>query len=70
MEQDRDDIIPRSANLERFSPAERAIYDATAAVERMPADPRLTEAVVLLGQARAKVAAFVDDAEAVARAAG
>jgi hypothetical protein len=40
--------------------AERAIRDAVLAVEQMPADVRLTEAVILLGQAQEKVANFVD----------
>jgi len=46
--------------MDLFTPAERAIYDAVQAVEALPADVRLTEAVVLLQQAREKVADFVD----------
>ena len=42
-------------------PAELRIMDAIGAVERMAADVRLTEAVVLLDQARNKVADYVDD---------
>ena len=41
-------------------PAERAIRDAKLAVEALGADVRLTDAVVLLGQAQDNVADFVD----------
>lgn len=53
--------FPRRNNIDRLTPAERAIYDATQAVEALPADVRLTEAVILLGQARDKVADYVDN---------
>ena len=43
-----------------WSDAEKAIQSATNTVEAMPADPRLTEAVVLLGQARGRVADYID----------
>ena len=59
--------IPRRCRLDQFVPAERAIYDATQAVEAMPADVRLTDAVNLLEQARRKVADFVDGLPAAAR---
>jgi hypothetical protein len=52
--------IPRRARMDKWIPAERAIYDAAQAVEKLPANTLLTEAVVLLGQAREKVAAYVD----------
>jgi hypothetical protein len=52
--------FPRRARLDKFTPAERAIWDATQAVEAMPADTRLTEAVILLGKARDLVADYVD----------
>ena len=55
------DGLPRRIRYECFTPAEIAIYDAVQAVEAMPADTRLTEAVVLLQQARDKVADYVDD---------
>jgi hypothetical protein len=54
--------IPRRARLDLCSKAERAIYDAMQEVEAMPADERLTEAVVLLQAARNKVADYVDAA--------
>lgn len=46
--------------MDESTPAERAIYDAMRAVEEMPAHPVLTEAVVMLGRARDRVADFVD----------
>lgn len=52
--------IPRRIQMEQWVPAEKAIYDAVQIVEAMGADPRLTEAVNLLAEARARVADFVD----------
>lgn len=52
--------IPRRIRLDQFVPAETAIHYAAELVEAMPAHPLLTDAVVLLQQARAKVADFVD----------
>jgi hypothetical protein len=46
------DDIPRRARLDQFTPAEKAIYDAVQAVEEMPADVLLTDAVILLQAAR------------------
>ncbi len=40
--------------------AEHTIQAAVDAVERMPGHPLLTDAVILLGQARNKVADFVE----------
>ena len=51
---------PRRCYLDRLTPAETAIVAAVAAVEKLPADVRLTDAVILLQQARDKVADFVD----------
>jgi hypothetical protein len=55
-------IVPmgnlRNQMLE-WVPAEHAIHNAMQAVEAMPADVRLTEAVTLLGGARQKVAQFI-----------
>lgn len=51
---------PRRIDLLRMTSAESAITAAMAEVERMPADVRLTDAVLLLNQARDKVADFVD----------
>lgn len=52
--------MPRRINLTLLVPAELAIQKAVDEVENMPADEKLTEAVILLGQARDKVADFVD----------
>ena len=54
---------PRRNQMTQWTPAEHAIYHAALAVEAMPADPRLTEAVVLLGAARDSVADYVDGIE-------
>lgn len=53
--------IGRRCYLEKMTKAERAIYDAMQAVEEMPPDVRLTDAVVLLGHAKDRVADYVDD---------
>jgi hypothetical protein len=55
-----DNEIPRRCYVERWVPAEQAISDAVQAVEVMGADVRLTEAVILLSEARDKVADYVD----------
>lgn len=57
------DDIPRRIRIDRLTPAERAIYDALIAVEAVGAHPLLTEAVVLLQEARSKVADYVDTIE-------
>jgi hypothetical protein len=56
----RSSEIPRRICLDRAIPAELAIRLAIAAVEDGPADPRLTDAVVWLSKALARVADFVD----------
>lgn len=58
------DDIPRRARLDLNTPAELAIRSAMAAVEEAGADPRLTDAVVLLDRARNIVADYVDAAPA------
>lgn len=50
----------RRNDLLEMTPAELAIREAVLLVERLPPDTRLTEAVVLLGQAQSKVADFID----------
>lgn len=52
--------IPRRIQLERMTPAERAIHDAVQVVEAAGCDVRLTKAVILLQKARDMVADFVD----------
>jgi len=54
------DEIPRRSLLNLLTPAEKAIFDATQEVEALPADVRLTDAVVLLQAARNSVADYVD----------
>ncbi len=55
-----DDELPRRIRVDRMVPAELAIRAAVHAVEEMPAASRLTDAVILLGQAQNCVADFVD----------
>jgi len=52
--------FPRRHRVDLLTPAELQIRDAVFTVEDMGADPLLTEAVVLLQQARDKVADYVD----------
>lgn len=57
------DEIPRRIDTLRHTPGERAIREAVRVVEEMGADPRLTDAVVLLDAARTRVADYVDEVE-------
>lgn len=52
--------IPRRCDTLRHTEAEKAISNAIALVEALAADTRLTDAVVLLAQARDRVADYVD----------
>lgn len=52
--------FPRRLCLYLMTPAELAIYNAVQVVEEVGADPLLTDAVVLLQQARDKVADYID----------
>jgi hypothetical protein len=52
--------VPRRIDRRRWSPAEREIQWAMDEVESMGADVRLTAAVILLGQARDKIADYID----------
>jgi hypothetical protein len=52
--------FPRRNRMDLWCPAEKAIQDATWKVEEAGAHPLLTEAVILLGQAREKVADFIE----------
>lgn len=56
-------VVPRRNRIDLMTPAEKAIYDAVGLVESMGAHVRLTDAVVLLGQARSAVADYVDEVE-------
>lgn len=55
------DEIPRRIRLDLNTPAEKAIYDAMQEVEKVGADERLTEVVIMLGEARDKLSDYVDD---------
>lgn len=50
----------RRADTDRYVKAETAIREAMLAVESMPADERLTDAVMYLSRAKDAVADFVD----------
>jgi hypothetical protein len=52
---------PRRIRMDQWTPAEKAIHAAMQEVEKMPAATQLTEAVILLGQAKDKVSDWVDE---------
>lgn len=52
--------IPRRNDIWRRTPAEISIDRSMREVEGLVADPRLTDAVILLERARNKVSDFVD----------
>lgn len=54
------DETPRRSRMDKWTPAEHAIQNAVVVVEEAGAHPLLTDAVILLGQARDKVADYVD----------
>jgi hypothetical protein len=62
--------IPRRIRLDLMCPAELAITRAKREVESMPASTLLTEATILLSDARDKVADFVDAQDGVNKNAG
>ena len=53
--------VPRKGRVDLYEPAELAIRNAMLEVEKMPADVRLTDAVILLQQAKDKVSDFIDE---------
>lgn len=55
-----DNGFPRRNRVDLYTPAETAIREAMLAVENAGAHPLLTDAVVLLSQAKEKVADFVE----------
>lgn len=55
----------RHNDIQQMVPAELAIHNAMIAVEEMPADERLTSAVLLLMQAQRKVSDYVDSMSVV-----
>ena len=52
--------IPRRNRLDLNMPAELAIYEAIQEVEKLPADVRLTNAVIKLQEAKELVSDFID----------
>lgn len=54
---------PRRNDMTRWCSTERALQNAIDEVEEMGCDQRLTAAVVLLGEAKNRVADFVDGVE-------
>lgn len=54
------DGIPRNCDRTRWTKEEKMIQDAVDAVEALGAHPLLTDTVILLGNAREKLASFVD----------
>ena len=62
-----DELIPRRIDLQRNTEAELAIRKAVDLVESLGADVRLTDAVVLLNEAREAVADWYDEMPIVRR---
>ena len=60
--------IPRRVYVPSWTAAERAIQAAVDEVEKMGADVRLTDAIILLGAAKSAVADVVDHAPILRRA--
>lgn len=56
-----DNKFPRRSCIYLLTPAEKAVWDAAQAVENLGADVRLTDAVVLLQQARERLADYFDE---------
>lgn len=55
----------RRCDIQQMNPAELAILEAMKEVEKMPADTRLTNAIVRLSDAQRFVADFIDDKESL-----
>jgi hypothetical protein len=51
---------PRRNRLDLNTPAEKAIYDAVQEVEKVGADPKLTDVVLLLSKAKDLLSDYVD----------
>jgi hypothetical protein len=56
-----DNKFPRRSCIYLLTPTEKAVWDAAQAVEKIGADVLLTEAAVLLQQAREKLADYFDE---------
>ena len=57
------EITIRRNRFDLMSNAEKATYNAMLEVENMPADVRLTEAILLLDKARNLIADYIDKIE-------
>ncbi len=56
--------FPRRACIDQLTPAEKLIYDAIVAIEKLDgADKLLTDAQVLLGEAQGKLADWLEGKE-------
>ena len=55
-----DTEISRRIDIERMLPAELALRNAELEIEKLGADERLTNAVILLAEAQEKVSDFID----------
>lgn len=53
--------FPRRNRLDLNTPAEKAIYNAMQEVEKVGADPKLTNVIVMLVKAKNLLSDFVDD---------
>jgi hypothetical protein len=60
-----DSLASRRNRIDVQTPVEGAIREAIVAVERVGADPRLTQAVILLSDALARVSDYVDGVQGV-----
>jgi|WetSurMetagenome_2_1015567.scaffolds.fasta_scaffold1507625_1 hypothetical protein len=52
--------FPRRKQLDKMEPEELALFALTQQIEKMGAHPLLTDVVILLGEAREKLGAYVD----------
>lgn len=52
--------IPRRNRLDLNTPAEKAIHDAIQEVEKVGADPKLTDVVIMLVKAKDLLSDYVD----------
>lgn len=62
--------VPRRAILSHYTKPEGLIHEIVKYIEKMPADPLLTDAVCLLNQAQEKVADFVESEKGMEWCAG
>jgi hypothetical protein len=59
-EQSNKNSIPRRAQINKFAPTEMAIFKSIQEIEKLPADIRLTDAIILLQRAKDKVSDYID----------